>query len=90
MACSLLFAKDPRIKFPGCYVRFLRFDGETEGTGEKFNAVKDIDVHGNLLRLIQGTEKFSTSNSETSRGLAKMENFSQPPNTRGQHGMRLL
>jgi ATP-dependent DNA helicase RecG len=51
------FAKDPRIKFPGCYVRFLRFDGETEGTGEKFNAVKDIDVHGNLLRLIQGTEK---------------------------------
>jgi ATP-dependent DNA helicase RecG len=57
MACSLLFAKDPRVKFPGCYVRFLRFDGETEGTGEKFNAVKDIDVHGNLPALIHGTEK---------------------------------
>ena len=57
MACALLFAGDPRLKFPGCYIRFLRFDGETERTGEKFNAVKDLDVYGNLPALIVGTEK---------------------------------
>jgi ATP-dependent DNA helicase RecG len=57
MACALLFANDPRIKFSGCFIRFLRFDGETEGTGEKFNAVKDIDIYGNLVELIVGTER---------------------------------
>lgn len=35
MACALLFAEDPRLKFPGCFIRFLRFEGETERTGEK-------------------------------------------------------
>jgi ATP-dependent DNA helicase RecG len=43
-ACTLLFSHDPRSRFPGCKIRFLRFDGETEGTGEKFNAIKDILV----------------------------------------------
>ncbi len=43
-ACTLLFASDPRSCFPGCKIRFLRFDGETEGTGEKFNAIKDITI----------------------------------------------
>ena len=51
-ACALLFAKDPRLKFPGCFVRFLRFDGETEGTGEKFNAIKDIHVEGSIPMMI--------------------------------------
>ncbi len=43
-ACTLLFADDPRSCFPGCKIRFLRFDSETEGTGEKFNAIKDVIV----------------------------------------------
>lgn len=57
MACTLLFARDPRIKFPGCFVRFLRFDGEAEGTGEKFNAVKDIRIEGNIPSIIVETAK---------------------------------
>lgn len=52
MACALLFATDPRRLFPGCFIRFLRYDGELEGTGERFNAVKDIWVEGNILRQI--------------------------------------
>ena len=57
-ACALLFAKDPKEKFPGCKIRFLRFDGETEGTGEKWNAVKDIWVDGGSVpSLIVETEK---------------------------------
>ena len=51
-ACALLFALDPRSKFLGCFVRFLRFDGETEGTGEKFNAVKDIHIEGSVPAMI--------------------------------------
>lgn len=57
-ACALLFAKDPKDTFPGCKIRFLRFDGETEGTGEKWNVVKDIWIdEGSIPRLIVETEK---------------------------------
>ena len=57
MACALLFANEPRLRFPGCFIRFLRFDGETEGSGEKFNAVKDIHLYGNIPALIASTEQ---------------------------------
>jgi ATP-dependent DNA helicase RecG len=57
MACALLVARDPRLKFPGCFIRFLRFDGETEGTGEKFNAVKDIHIDGSVPLMIVETAK---------------------------------
>ncbi len=57
-ACTLLFANDPRSRFPGCKIRFLRFDGETEGTGEKFNAIKDITVdQGSVPKQIVAFEK---------------------------------
>ena len=56
-ACALLFARDPVAKFPGCKIRFLRFDGEHEGTGEKFNAVKDILIEGSVPQLIVEAEK---------------------------------
>ena len=56
MACALLFAKDPRMKFPGCFIRFFRFEGETERTGEKFNAVKDLRLEGNIPKQIALTE----------------------------------
>ncbi len=57
-ACALLFAKNPRSVFPGCKIRFLRFDGETEGTGEKFNAIKDILIdEGAIPKQIVAFEK---------------------------------
>jgi ATP-dependent DNA helicase RecG len=57
-ACTLLFANDPRKRFPGCKIRFLRFDGETEGTGEKFNAIKDIMIdEGPVPKQIVAFEK---------------------------------
>lgn len=57
VACALLFARDPISRFPGCKIRFLRFDGEREGTGEKFNAVKDIVIdQGSLPRQIVEAE----------------------------------
>ncbi|GGA83448.1 ATP-dependent DNA helicase RecG [Arenimonas soli] len=57
MACALLLGKDPRDVLPGCRVRFLRFDGETEGSGERWNAIKDIWIDGPVPVLIQETEK---------------------------------
>lgn len=61
-ACSLLFANDPRSRFPGCKIRFLRFDGETEGTGERFNATKDITVdEGSIPKQIVAFEKVMDS-----------------------------
>ncbi len=56
-ACALLFSKDPRIHFPGCKIRFMRFDGEFEGTGEQYNVVKDISIEGPVPKLIVEAER---------------------------------
>ncbi|MDB4223816.1 putative DNA binding domain-containing protein [Granulosicoccus sp.] len=42
----LLLARDPRELITGCRIRFLRFEGEYEGTGSKWNAVKDEFIDG--------------------------------------------
>ena len=52
-ACAVLFAKNPLGPFPGCKVRFLRFEGETELSGEQYNVVKDVSVEGPLPVLIE-------------------------------------
>ena len=57
LASSLLFSTDPAREFPGCKIRFLRFDGESEQTGERFNAVKDLFIEGPLPRQIESIEK---------------------------------
>jgi ATP-dependent DNA helicase RecG len=57
VAGALLFAKDPGTIFPGCKIRFLRFEGEHEGTGEKWNAVKDITLEACVPTLIVEAER---------------------------------
>jgi ATP-dependent DNA helicase RecG len=57
IACAALFAKDPTQVIPGCRLRFLRFEGVQEGTGTKFNAIKDMMIEGNIPRLITQAEK---------------------------------
>jgi len=56
LACVLLFAKDPLLAVPGCRVRILRFEGEEERTGEKYNAVKDYWIDGPVPKLIVESE----------------------------------
>jgi ATP-dependent DNA helicase RecG len=65
IACELLFAIDPGARFPGCKIRFLRFDGEEERAGEKFNAVKDIWLEGPVPKLILQTESILDSQLRT-------------------------
>ena len=55
VACVVLFAEDPAGKFPGCRVRFRRFEGEQEQTGANYNAVKDYWIEGNLPAIVEGT-----------------------------------
>ena len=52
VACALLFSKDPNTPFPGCSIRFLRYDGETEETGVRYNVIKDIWLEGCIPELI--------------------------------------
>ena len=64
-ACLLLFSKDPGFVIPGCKVRFLRFEGETEGTGEKYNAIKDESFEGTVPSLIRQVEVMLESQLRT-------------------------
>jgi ATP-dependent DNA helicase RecG len=79
MACALLFAQDPRRLFPGCFIRFLRYEGEHEGTGEKFNAVKDIWIEGNILRQIASAESILDSQLRESSRLGADGKFYTAP-----------
>jgi ATP-dependent DNA helicase RecG len=54
-ACVLMFAKDPLEYFPGCKVRFQRFEGVVEKTGTRYNVVKDVIVEGPIPHLVDGT-----------------------------------
>ena len=58
VACYLLFANDPMELFHGCRVRFLRFEGEQEGVGDRFNAVKDRYIEGPVPFIITETAAF--------------------------------
>jgi ATP-dependent DNA helicase RecG len=55
LACALLFAKDPQLVAPGCRVRFLRYMGTVEKTGEEYNVIKDIVIDGTVPELIQNS-----------------------------------
>jgi ATP-dependent DNA helicase RecG len=55
VACALVFAVDPITEFPGCKIRFLRYDGEFEHTGANFNAVKDHSIEGNIPHILART-----------------------------------
>lgn len=56
-ACALLFAKQPDRIVPGCRIRFLRFDGKQEGTGVKFNAIRDEIFEGSIPELLVQVER---------------------------------
>jgi ATP-dependent DNA helicase RecG len=48
----LLFAKDSRKYLPGAYIRFLRYDGQTEQYGAQSNVIKDETFSGPLPQLL--------------------------------------
>jgi ATP-dependent DNA helicase RecG len=80
VACALLFAKAPEKIMPGCKIRFLRFDGDVEGVGEKYNAVKDELVEGMTVpRLIESAAKIIGGQIRVFSALAKDNKFYATP-----------
>lgn len=65
IACALLFSNDPGMIIPGCKIHFQRFEGEEEGTGERYNVVKDEFVEGSVPDLIQKTAALLDSQLRT-------------------------
>jgi ATP-dependent DNA helicase RecG len=53
MAALLLFGKDPIRYLPGCKVRFIRYEGTEERTGQELNVVKDALLEGPVPRHIK-------------------------------------
>jgi ATP-dependent DNA helicase RecG len=78
-ACALLFAKDPQLKFRGAFIRFFRFDGESERTGEKFNAVKDMTIEGSIPEQIIAMESVLDGQLRTFSRLGKDGKFFTAP-----------
>ena len=56
-AAVLLFAKNIIRFYPTCRVRFLRYEGETAGTGIRMNLVKDINVELPILRMVEKAQE---------------------------------
>lgn len=80
IACVLLFAKEPDRVVPGCKIRFMRFDGEQEGTGEKYNAVKDIWIEGMTVpKMIHKAEQLLDSHIRSFSPLEKDKRFHASP-----------
>lgn len=78
-ACAVLFAQDPLRLIPGCKVRFQRFEGEREGTGDKYNAVKDVILEGPIPSLITQVEDALDSQLRTFSPLAAGGKFFPVP-----------
>jgi ATP-dependent DNA helicase RecG len=80
IACVLAFAKDPQGKFPGCKIRFLRFEGEREGTGERWNPIKDIPIdEGSIPLQIAEAERVIDSQLRTFTRLGTDNKFHTVP-----------
>jgi ATP-dependent DNA helicase RecG len=79
-ACALMFAVEPDRLLPGAKIRFFRFDGVTEGSGEKFNAVKDIWIEGlPVPKLIHRAEEVLEAQIRTFSTLGKDGRFYTQP-----------
>ena len=60
-AAVLLFAKNITQFYPNCRVRFVRYDGNSAQVGTRMNIIKDKTIECNILKLIDKTRLFISS-----------------------------
>ena len=60
-AVVLLFAKNISQFYPNCRVRFVRYDGNSAQVGTRMNIIKDKNIECNILKLIDETRLFISS-----------------------------
>ncbi len=75
----LLFAADPRKYLPGAYLRFLRYDGNTEQYGAQQNLVKDETFAGPLPLLLERARGFVRTQVREFSHLGPEGRFVQEP-----------
>ncbi len=75
----LLFAKIPTQFLPQARVRFLRYDGTTEGLGAGMNIVKDVTIEKPLHRLLQEMEQLLSSQMREFQFLDRTGRFQRVP-----------
>jgi ATP-dependent DNA helicase RecG len=78
-ACTLLFANDPLIEFPGCKIHFLRFFGREELTGSQRNVIKDVWFEGTIPTLIKDASDFIGSQLREFSALGSDGHFYSDP-----------
>ncbi|CCJ06654.1 ATP dependent DNA helicase RecG [Methylocystis sp. SC2] len=79
LACALLFAKDIESIVPGCRIRFFRFDGTVEKTGEDYNVIKSEWIEGTVSELIVEAQKVISSQVREFSKLGKDNKFYSVP-----------
>jgi ATP-dependent DNA helicase RecG len=89
-ACVLVFATNPRLMFQGAKIQLMRFEGEKEGTGKDWNAVKHAFVEGPIPRMIQAAATFLDSQLREFSKLGPDGRFSARQSTHGKHGTKPL
>lgn len=60
-AAVLLFAKNITQFYPNCRIRFVRYDGNSAQVGTRMNIIKDKTIECNILKLIDETRLFISS-----------------------------
>jgi len=79
-ACAIVFASDPYKSFPGCRIRFFRFEGEEEHSGERWNPQKDIYIEGFSMPIqIRKMEEVLDSQLRTFTRLGSDNKFHTAP-----------
>jgi ATP-dependent DNA helicase RecG len=79
LACALLFSKDTETVVPGCRIRFLRYNGIEERTGEEHNVIKDEWMEGIVPELILRAQQVISSQLREFRRLGKDNLFYSVP-----------
>lgn len=79
LACTLLFAIDPRAVVPGARIRFMRFEGTEEKTGKDYNVVKDVTIDRPIPIAIQEAEDLIASQIRDFTRLGKDGKFYTRP-----------
>jgi ATP-dependent DNA helicase RecG len=79
IACALLFAKDPRRVVPGCMIRFLKYQGDTELTGADRNVVRDVFIEGRVPEMIVEADRVIEAQVRTFSALGRDGKFYTQP-----------
>lgn len=60
-AAVLLFAQNIQQFYPNCRIRFIRYEGNSAQVGTNINIIRDVNIELPILKIIDETKKFVSS-----------------------------